>query len=44
MFICSEDEEEFHERLLMVQRMNADDAFADQVMQRYAHQRASNSQ
>ncbi len=35
LFVCSEDEEEFHERLLMIQRMNADDGFADQVMQHY---------
>ena len=28
LFICAEDEEEFHERFFMIQRMNADDAFA----------------
>ena len=35
LFVCSEDEEEYLERLFMVQRMNGDDAFADQVMQVY---------
>ena len=28
LFICSEDEEEFHERLFTIQRMNGDDAYA----------------
>ena len=37
LFICSEEEEEFHERFLMIQRMNVDEPFADQVMERYAY-------
>lgn len=36
MFICDEDEEEFHERFLLIQRMNADAPFAALVMERYA--------
>ena len=35
MFLVGEDEEEFHERLFMIQRMNADTPFADKVMQQY---------
>lgn len=41
MFITNEEEEEFHERLLLIQRMNADEAFANQVMDRYRHHRAN---
>ena len=35
LFICDDDEEEFHERLLMIQRMNGDDVFATKVMEKY---------
>lgn len=36
MFICDEDEEEFLERLFMIQRMNGDEPFAARVMEKYA--------
>lgn len=39
LFICDEEEEEFHERFLMIQRMNADVAFASRVMERYNHRK-----
>ena len=34
-FFCDEDEEEFFERLLLIQRMNGDATYADQVMDKY---------
>ena len=32
---CSEHEIEFHERLLLIQRMNANDSFANEVVSYY---------
>lgn len=35
MLGCSPDETEFHERLLLIQRMNANDSFANEVVEHY---------
>ena len=34
-FHCSEDEEEFHERFMIIQRMNAEPEFAKKIAANY---------